>query len=147
MVKWIRSVERLRPAALAAALVLAAGCAASPPTQSGAQPSSSAASSQPATAAAAAPASYQDETPMSDTRLVSSAQFATNAEQHGFKPEVRNGQTVYCWADKDIGSLIPTKKCVDRTQLDIMLQQRQHQRDQMNQGSFGCTPGTPSCGH
>src|SRR6185437_6272267 len=90
MVKWIRSVERLRPAALAAALVLAAGCAASPPTQSGAQPSSSAASSQPATAAAAAPASYQDETPMSDTRLVSSAQFATNAEQHGFKPEVRS---------------------------------------------------------
>jgi hypothetical protein len=108
--------------------------------RSQAQPSS-------APAAAAAPVISQDETPMSDTRLVRSAQFSTTAEQHGFKPEVRDGQTVYCWADQDIGSLIPTKKCVDRTQLEIMLQQRQQQRDQMNHGSFGCTPGTSSCGH
>lgn len=79
---------------------------------------------------------------MSDVRLVESAEFATTALQHGFTPDVRDGVVVYCWIDENIGSRIPTKKCMDKMQLDITLQLRQAQRDAIEHGhTFGCQPG------
>ncbi|MGH7105116.1 MAG: hypothetical protein ACREFT_01250 [Acetobacteraceae bacterium] len=89
------------------------------------------------------PTAYsENQTPMSDVRLVESAEFATTALQHGFTPEVRKGAVVYCWIDDNIGSRIPTKKCMDKAQLEITLRQRQAQRDAIEHGhTFGCQPG------
>ena len=133
----VRSSQVLRSVILAGVLVVAGGCATTSP-----QPGSQA---QGSTASADAPATYQDETPMSDSRLVESANFDTNAVKEGFKPEIRNGETVYCWSDSDIGTRIPTRKCVNRAELEIMLQRRQQQKDAMQQGGGGCSPGV-NCG-
>jgi hypothetical protein len=60
-----------------------------------------------------------------------SPDLVKRAKEAGFKPEVRNSVTVYCWKDADIGSRLPTKKCVGEDQLEIMLERRQAQRDAM----------------
>jgi hypothetical protein len=59
------------------------------------------------------------------------------AKDEGFKPEVRNGVTVYCWKDADIGSRFTTKKCVGEDQLQIMLDRRQAQRDEVAKSTTG----------
>lgn len=135
-------VKMLRSALLAGAVLMAAGCATSPqPLASQARPA--------ATAAAPTATDYgASQTPMSDARLVASAEFATNALQHGFTPEVRDGVLVYCWVDEAIGSRIPSKKCMDKTQLEITLRQRQAQRDAIEHGhTFGCQPGINCAEH
>jgi hypothetical protein len=125
----------VRPAILALALLITAGCAAAPPQ---------AASSAPATGAQAA---VYDETPASQTDLVESAEFALSARREGLKPQVRNGVVVYCWTDQDIGSRLPTKKCVNQTQAQILIQQREAQREAVQRVTGGaCTAGL-NCGH
>ena len=148
MVKSLRPREALRSLIPALALAVAAGCASNPPR--GPADTAPATAQTPAAAAhapAATPMTYGgDETPMSDAELVQSAEFDTRVLREGFKPEVRNGTTVYCWTDEDIGTRIPTRKCVNRAELEIMLQQRQAQRDAMERTGSGCTPGT-NCGN
>ena len=151
MMMSVRPLEVLRCIVLPAALALAAGCASSPPqAQPPAQPAATA--TAPATGrtsaastriATATPAVHgEGQTPMSDVRLVESAEFASNALQHGFTPEVREGVVVYCWVNEDIGSRIATKKCMDKAQLQITLRQRQAQRDAIEHDhTFGCQPG------
>lgn len=136
------------PAALlAAAVLVAAGCANTPqaaplPLTSTTAPGTAANASPSNAPQASSPAYVVDETPASQRQLVESADFALIAQRQGFKPEVRNGVVIYCWTDDDIGSRIPSKKCVNRAQLDAMLQQRQKQRDALQRGSAsGCAPG------
>jgi hypothetical protein len=57
------------------------------------------------------------------------ADLVKQAREAGFKPEVRNGVTVFCWNDADIGSRLSTKKCVREAQLRVILDRRQAQRD------------------
>ena len=122
-----------RPALLAVILAVAGGCATAPQ-----QVTSPRLASRGQT-----PSYVEDQTPMSQTELIESANFALSAERHGFTPQVRNGVVVYCWTDDDIGSRIPSKKCVGREQLKIMLQRRQAQRDARRQSTaFGCAPGS-----
>jgi hypothetical protein len=71
------------------------------------------------------PADSKDATPAADVMK--------KARDAGLKPEVRNGVTLFCWNDADMGSRIPSKKCVNEAQLQIMLDRRQAQRDQMQQ--------------
>lgn len=68
-----------------------------------------------------------------------SADVVKRARDAGFKPEVRNGVTVYCWKDADTGSRLPTKKCVGEDQMEMMLERRQAQRDAIQQNNS--TPG------
>lgn len=137
-----RCVTMFRSALLAGALLMAAGCAttpaASPPPASGAVAGNAVATAQ-------APAYVADETPASQSELVQSADFTRNAYREGFKPEIRNGAVVYCWTDDDIGSRLPTKKCVNQAQAELLIQQRQAQRDALQRKTSGCTPGI-NCG-
>ena len=48
-------------------------------------------------------------------------------------PCYSRGVSLFCWNDADMGSRIPSKKCVNEAQLQIMLDRRQAQRDQMQQ--------------
>jgi hypothetical protein len=140
-----RCFSMLRSALFSAALLLAAACASAPPQ--GASPPSASGTVAGSQGAAQAPAYTEDETPASQSELVASADFTANAQRQGFKPEVRNGVVVYCWSDQDIGSRLPTKKCVNQTQLQILLQQRQAQRDAMQRMTgTGCSPGI-NCAH
>ena len=81
------------------------------------------------TSAAAPPADKAPAGPSADT--------LKKARAGGLKPEVRNGVTVFCWEDADIGTRFKTKKCVNEDQLAQILEIRQAQRDQMNRSS--CT--------
>jgi hypothetical protein len=56
------------------------------------------------------------------------------ARTAGLKAETRNGMTVFCWQDANTGSRFTTKKCVDETRLDFILQERQDARDRFKQG-------------
>jgi hypothetical protein len=150
MIGSTRCLAMLTATPLAVAVLISAGCANTPRGAAPPSPASAAIAGTAATAPhsrgpqapAAAPAYAGDETPASQTQLVESADFALNAERQGFKPEVRNGVVIYCWTDDDIGSRIPSKKCVNQAQLELMLQQRQKQRDALQHGSAsGCTPG------
>lgn len=139
-----RCFTMLRSALLAAALAVGAGCATAPGQAVTAPPASGTVAAK-TTAATQAPAYAVDETPASETELVQSADFTRKAYLQGFKPEVRNGAVVYCWTDEDIGSRLPTKKCVNRAQAEILIQQRQAQRDALQRMNSGCTPGV-NCG-
>ena len=148
MIGSTRRFTVLPGAILAVAVLIAAGCAntprqAAPLSLASATAAGRAANASPSNAPkASSPAYAVEETPASQTQLVECADFALNAQRQGFKPEVRNGVVVYCWTDDDIGSRIPSKKCVDKAQLEVMLQQRQKQRDALEHGSAsGCAPG------
>jgi hypothetical protein len=56
------------------------------------------------------------------------------ARAAGLKAETRNGMTVFCWQDANTGSRFNTKKCVDETRLELILQERQDARDRFKQG-------------
>lgn len=136
----VRRLEVFRWALLFAGVALAAGCAGTRPQ---ARPLPQRAAIAAPRSGAEMPTAYRDsQTPMSDVQLVESAEFATTALQHGFTPQVRKGVVVYCWIDDNIGSRIPTKKCMDKAQLEITLRLRQAQRDAIEHGhTFGCQPG------
>ena len=88
------------------------------------------------TATAAAPA--QTSTPAAAQTTASDSAPAKpseatvkKAKRLGLHAEVRNGATVYCWKDANIGTRIPTEKCADEDQLDVIIQQREAVVDEM----------------
>jgi hypothetical protein len=83
--------------------------------------------------AAQAPAAQAPAAQATTAPAGPSPELLKKARDAGIKPEVRNGTTVYCWKDADIGSRLPSKKCVDEAQLQVMLDRRQEQRDHFQQ--------------
>lgn len=65
------------------------------------------------------------------------------ARQAGLRTQVRNGVTLFCWEDANIGTRFKTTKCVNESRLAEVLEQRQTLRDQL-QKSGGC--GGAVCG-
>lgn len=51
------------------------------------------------------------------------------AKAVGLHAETRKGATVYCYEDANIGTHFTTKKCVDASQLDTLIAQRQANKD------------------
>ena len=51
------------------------------------------------------------------------------AKAAGLHAETRKGATVYCYEDANIGTRFTTKKCVDVSQLDALIAQRQADKD------------------
>jgi hypothetical protein len=84
----------------------------SEPAQS--QPAQS--TTAPANTAPAAPAAPSDDT-------------LKRAKAAGLHAETRKGATVYCYEDATIGTHFTTKKCVDPSQLDALIAQRQAIKD------------------
>jgi hypothetical protein len=152
--------------ALLASLMLVAGApcgaqspassapASSAPTESAtssAKPSSSAASSS--TTAPAAVAAGTDSTATaskaasSETNASSEPSQAVlkEARREGLKPKKRNGVTVYCHTDATVGTHFETEKCYDQEHMEMLVQQRQDQRNVMQQP--GACTGSSCNGH
>lgn len=77
--------------------------------------STSTTTTQPA-ASNPAPATASDET-------------LKKAKAVGLHAETRKGATVYCYEDASLGTRFTTKKCVNASQLDALIAQRQATRD------------------
>jgi hypothetical protein len=72
--------------------------------------------------------------PLPERPTAPSGATIKKARAAGFKAEVRNGRTMFCWQDPNTGTRFTTKKCVDETRLSFILQERQETRDRLKQG-------------
>jgi hypothetical protein len=67
------------------------------------------------------------------------------ARREGFKPKKRNGVTVFCQTSASLGTRFENETCVDEVHLQMLVEQRQAQRDLLRQQS-ACT-GASCNGH
>ena len=126
--------------------------ASSAPTESAtssAKPSSSTTSSSataPATVAAGTDSTAAASKPASsatDASSEPSPEVLKEARREGLKPKKRNGVTMFCQRDKSIGTNFETEKCYDQQHMEMLVEQRQDQRNVMQQ-SVGCSGSTCS---
>lgn len=61
----------------------------------------------------------------------------------GYFPRTRNGLAVFCRKDADIGTRIPTEKCVNENQIEETIQRLQQAQQNLQRGNI-C--GSASCG-
>jgi hypothetical protein len=152
--EYAMSYSRVRFPLLMGAMLAAALPAYSQQSTSSAPPANTpppAAASEATTTATAAAAPAQTSTPAAaQTSTPAAAQTTASnsapakpsqetvkkAKSLGLHAEVRNGATVYCWKDSNIGTRIPTEKCAGEDQLDDLIRQRQAVQDEMR----GITP-------
>lgn len=116
---------------LGAALIAAAGCATQPQMtdQNTASPGSPASvpTAAPATSASAAASIQAMKRAVPPDLLVF-------AHDQGYKQVVIKGDNYsFCKTEAEIGELIPTRQCVDRTQLESLRIQVEQQRQQLGQ--------------
>ena len=132
-------VKPLSTAMFGAMFVMLIGCAGGPaPADSG----SAAAQAGPTAAPAAAQAKHL-------TQVQKLVLQAREAGLPGFYALVRGGREMYCWRDKNVGTLIPTTKCVQsaaelRQVLSAMAEQR-HRLEEAPQGA--CSSGGACSGN
>jgi hypothetical protein len=127
-------------------LMFVAPCMAQTP----APPTNSASSSQPSPASETAPSSSSAPAPTAaptsstapaDSSAASSSdpspEMVKKARSEGFKAEKqKNGATLFCYKDASLGTKFETKKCITPDELQIVIDARQDQRNQMRQ--HGC---------
>jgi hypothetical protein len=89
-----------------------------------------AARGQQATDSATAPAAPKNPTP--DTMK--------KARMAGYHAKLRKGETLFCKEETEIGSHFSKENCIDETQLLVVLDRQQAQRDQLtNHTCTGCS--------
>lgn len=129
-----RALERV--CIVATALIALAGCA------SGPTPAATTASGPQSQAAGQLAA-------LSAKHLTKVQKLVAEARQAGlpdFYAVVRNGRTNYCWRGKNIGTLIPSTKCVDSAQsLRQVLRALSAERHQMMENPQGMCGGKADC--
>jgi len=74
-----------------------------------------------------------------------SPEVLKEARREGLKPKKRNGVTVYCHTDATVGTHFETEKCYDQEHMEMLVQQRQDQRNVMQQP--GACTGSTCNGH
>jgi hypothetical protein len=142
-------ISRIIPLILASSVATAGGMAlaqqASDAAKTPAPPSSTAASSADsadaeaaATAAAiakatAAAAAVAAKAP---AKITDEATIAKMAKKAGYHTEVQNGATLYCIQTVGVGTRFSSKKCATPTQLAVVLEQMQAEKDQLS--GHGC---------
>ena len=109
------------------------------PTQSPAPPSPGAPTATPATTPTAPAASPEPVAPAGP-----SADTLKKARMAGYRPETRNGSTMFCQETANLGTRFPTKKCLNEQQLNGVLDIQHQQQDSMRK-PINCTGG-PGCG-
>jgi len=82
-------------------------------------------------AAAAAGAAKPSVKPLDTATVVK------KATQSGWRPEVQNGNTVYCRNDAEVGSRFTKRRCVSEIQLATLIEQAEFDRDQLKQRGCG----------
>jgi hypothetical protein len=70
-------------------------------------------------------------------KLLDAASIAKKAKQTGWRPEVQNGNTVYCRNDAEVGSRFSTRRCVSEIQLANLIEQAEFDKDQLKQRGCG----------
>jgi len=65
------------------------------------------------------------------------ASIVKKAKQTGWRPEVHNGNTVYCRNDAEVGSRFSTRRCVSEIQLANLIEQAEFDKDQLKQRGCG----------
>jgi hypothetical protein len=65
------------------------------------------------------------------------ASIVKKAKQTGWRPEVHNGNTVYCRNDAEVGSRFSTRRCVSEIQLANIIEQAEFDKDQLKQRGCG----------
>jgi len=118
------------------------------PTQNSTAASSAATDTDDAAATAAliakanaAAAKAASSTP---TKTTGDASVSKRAREAGWRPEAHNGETVYCRDDPQIGSRFTTRRCVHESQLLVLLEQAQFEKDTLKSGS--CNGASCSAG-
>ena len=124
------------PAASPAASAVQGSATSAAPTQSPAPPGADAPTATPTAAPAASPAPAAPATP--------SAETLKKARMAGYRPETKNGATMYCQETANIGTRFPTKKCINEQQLNGVIDIQHQQQDSMRK-PINCTGGT-GCG-
>jgi hypothetical protein len=84
-----------------------------------------------ANAAAAAAAAH------APTKITDEATLAKMAKKAGWHTEVQNGTTLYCRESADVGTRFSSKKCATPTQLAVVLEQQEYEKDQLKQRGCG----------
>ncbi len=130
----------------------AQGATASPTSPSSATPSSATASASPAAAPATPPAgtdsaatASKPASSASDASSEPSPEVLKEARREGFKPKKRNGVTMFCNTDASLGTRFVTEKCYDQHHMELLVEQRQDQRNQLQQP--GACGGSNCSGH
>lgn len=77
----------------------------------------------------------------SSAKPADTAAIAKRAKRAGWRTEVKDGNTVYCRDDPQVGSRFSTRRCVNETQLAALMEQAEFDKDQLKQR--GCSG---SCG-
>jgi hypothetical protein len=77
----------------------------------------------------------------SSAKPVDTAAIAKKAKRAGWRAEVKDGNTVYCRDDPQVGSRFSSRRCVNETQLATLMEQAEFDKDQLKQR--GCSG---SCG-
>ncbi|HEY2780863.1 MAG TPA: hypothetical protein VGI90_08805 [Steroidobacteraceae bacterium] len=63
--------------------------------------------------------------------------FTKKAVAAGWRPEVQHGQMVYCRQQVELGSRFSKKVCGTQSQLEVVLEQQQFERDKLKQRGCG----------
>jgi hypothetical protein len=77
----------------------------------------------------------------SSAKPADTAAIAKKAKRAGWRTEVKDGNTVYCRDDPQVGSRFSSRRCVNETQLATLMEQAEFDKDQLKQR--GCSG---SCG-
>lgn len=120
----LRSFRSVLYAAWVAAAVAAlAACASRPP-------STAAPAHATSIAASGGTSANRQEKAAPTSHLLAQVKLVHRAWQEGLPVRIgiHNGVTYYCWSSNDIGSLIPSTKCVTGSQLRAMLDARRRMR-------------------
>ncbi|HET9106152.1 MAG TPA: hypothetical protein VFN79_03070 [Steroidobacteraceae bacterium] len=132
----------LHAVAVAAAVVLLVACAsAPPPAESSAHPSA-------VVASGASAAISPTEKPAPTSKLIAQADLVKQAWQAGLPVhvEIANGDPLYCWSDSDVGSMIPSTKCLTESQLQSVLTQRREARQRLQTRAANACNNPTLCG-
>jgi uncharacterized iron-regulated membrane protein len=78
------------------------------------------------------------------TKATNDASVSNRAREAGWRPEAHNGETVYCRDDPQVGSRFTTRRCVHESQLLVLLEQAQFEKDTLKGGA--CNGASCSAG-
>lgn len=77
----------------------------------------------------------------SSAKSLDAATVVKKATRSGWRPEVQNGNTVYCRNDAEVGSRFSVRRCVSEMQLAVLIEQAEFDRDQLKQRGCGGSCG------
>jgi hypothetical protein len=84
-------------------------------------------------------------TPESAAKLVDTADFIKKAQDEGWRPEISNGEVLYCKDETPISSRLPERTCLNKVGVEQMMLAEERQREQMQRPGAAPCPQVGSC--